>query len=169
MTSLTSWALLIATAATSHTALAFAPQDSASGTRLHVCGDSPEQAQKAIESIQRTVPRRVRHLLTFSRILYDTNRGYCAVASASQASDKLSFNTQSWHDLALGARMAVFARKNHSSFCANIMTAGGKVVAVQDLGRESLRPEERMQRLQSLIDKLGVKRAIEYFSYLDPA
>ena len=166
MTSLTCWALLILAAATGHTALAFAPQDSASSTHLHVCGDSPEQAQKAIEAIQRTVPRRARHLLTFSRILCDTNKGCCAAVSAAQASDKLSFNTQSWHDLfALGARMTVFARKSHSSFCANITTAGGEVVAVQDLGRESLGPEERMQKLQSLIDKLGVNRAVEYFSY----
>jgi len=160
MTSLTSCASLILTAAAGHTAFAFTPIGS-----LHVCGDSPERAQKTIQAIQRTVPRRVRHLLTFATILCDTKKGCCAAMSVAQSSDKLSFNTQSWHDLALGARMTVFARKSHSSFCANITTAGGEVVAVPDVGRESLRPEERMQRLQRIVDKLGLDRAAEYLSY----
>src|SRR5229473_7406380 len=63
--------------------------------------------------------------------------------------------------------MTVFARKSHSSFCAKVTTAGGEVIALPDLGRESLRLEERMQSMQSLIDRLGLNRASEYFSY-DP-
>ena len=165
MTSLFSWVSLILTAAIGYTALAFALQERARSAHLQVCGDNPEQAQKAIEAIQRTVPRRARHVLTFAPILCETNKGCCAAVSAAHTTDKLSFNTQSWHDLALGARMTVFARKSDSSFCAYITTAGGEVIAAPDLGRESLRPEERLQRMQNLIDKLGVNRAAEYFPY----
>jgi hypothetical protein len=126
---------------------------------LQVCADSPEQAQKTIESIGRTVPRRARPLLTFAPIVCGTKKGCCAAISAAPASSHLSFNTQSWHDLALGARMTVFAHKSHSSFCAKITTADGEVIAVPDLGSQP------MQRLQTLIDKMGINRAAEYLSY----
>ena len=70
-----------------------------------------------------------------------------------------------WHDLARLARTTVSVRASDSTFCAKITTGDGEVIAVPDLLREPLRPEELMQNMQSLADKLGFNRAAEYFSY----
>ena len=70
-----------------------------------------------------------------------------------------------WHDLARLARTTVFVRESNSPFCAKITTGGGEVIALPYLLRESLRPEELMQSMHSLADKLGFDRAAEYFSY----
>lgn len=134
---------------------------------LKVCGDDSEHARVGIQAIQRTMPSQARHLLTFGPILCGTSNGCCTVVSAAQFSGELSANTRRWYDLARLARTIVFVRESHSSFCAKITTADGERVALPDLRSASLPPEVLMQRMQSLVDKLGISRAVQYFSY-DP-
>lgn len=126
---------------------------------VQVCADSPEQAQKTIEAISRTMPSGGRHVIKFAPILCGAKQGCCAAISATPAPRHLSVNPRMWHDLALGARMTVFAHKSNVPFCAKITAAGGEVIAVPDL------TSQPMQRLQILIDKMGINRAAEYLSY----
>jgi len=115
--------------------------------------------------MQRTVPPRARQRLTFAPILCGANSGCCAAVSTAGSNRERFSNARIWHDLTRLARTTVFVRESDSSFCAKITTGDADVIALPYLLRKSLRPEELMQSMQSLADKLGFNRAAEYFSY----